>query len=50
MRIITIKKGEEKINIPLGIFIDGFIIKAKNVIQYNKVINQPKINASKKGE
>lgn len=46
MRKITIKKGEEKIKIPLGIFINGFIIKDKNMIQYNQVNNQT--NASKK--
>ncbi len=49
MRKIIIKKGEKKIDIPLGIFIDGFIIKTKNMIQYNQVNNQ-KLNASQKGE
>ena len=46
MRKIIVKKGEEKIKIPLGVFINGFIIKAKSVIQYNQMNNQT--NASKK--
>ena len=49
MRTIIVKKGEEKIEIPLGIFINGFIIKPKSVVQYNQV-NNPKTNASKEGE
>jgi len=49
MRKIVIKKGEEKIHIPLGIFVNGFIIRVKNMVQYNQVNNQKPI-ASKKGE
>lgn len=47
MRKVIIKKGEEKIDIPLGVFIDGFIIRTKNMVQYNQV-NNPKTNALKK--
>jgi len=44
MRKIIIKKGEEKIKIPLGIYINSFIIKAESVIQCNKESKKEKEN------
>lgn len=43
---IEIKKGQEKIEIPMGIFVNGFIINVPSsgnhqpMIQYNKVKNE----------
>jgi hypothetical protein len=46
MKKIIIKKGEEKIKIPIGIFVNGYTLKA-NVIQYNKVVKQSTKNLQK---
>jgi len=45
MKKIRIKKGDEKITIPLGIFVNGFIIKAtqhhstKSMLELNNRVN-----------